>query len=116
MIAFVASVSVCLVLGYLAAFFFWPRTLSRLTLWAFAWPVGAGVCSLIFFFFRRPMFTVEFVLLLALGAAWFVRGRPGPSHFGLMQRLPAVTLLVAGIVGFVVAGLIFLVHQDPHGD
>jgi hypothetical protein len=116
MILFLASVCVCLLLGYLAAFFLWPRVLSGLTLWAFAWPVGAGLCSLIFFFFRRPMFTVEFALLLALGAAWFFRARPGPSHFGAMLRLPAVTLLVAGIVGFVVAGLIFLVHQDPHGD
>jgi hypothetical protein len=116
MIPFLISVCVCLLLGYLAAFFLWPRTLSQLTLWAFAWPVGAGLCSLIFFFFRRPMFTVEFALLLALAAAWFFHGRPGPSRFGLMLNLPWLTLLVAGIVGFVVAGLIFLVHQDPHGD
>jgi len=116
MISFFASVCVCLVLGYLAASFLWPSTLSRLTLWAFAWPVGAGLCSLIFFFFRRPMFTVEFALLLALGAVWFFRGRPGPLRVGSMLKLPLVTLLVAGIVGFVVAGLIFLVHQDPHGD
>src|SRR5262245_55401607 len=116
MILFLASVLVCLVLGYLVASFLWPHTLSRLTLWAFAWPAGAGLCSLIFFFFRRPMFTVEFALLLALAALWFFRGRPGTSHFGLMLRLPSATLLVAGIVGFVVAGLIFLVHQDPHGD
>jgi hypothetical protein len=116
MIPFLASVCVCLVLGYLAASFFWPSTLSRLTLWAFAWPVGAGLCSLIFFFFRRPMFTVEFALLFALTAFWLFRGRSGPSHVGSMQKLPLIAIFVAGIVGFVVAGLIFLVHVDPHGD
>src|SRR5438552_2458275 len=116
MIPFLASTSVSIVLGYLAAGFFWPRGLSRTTLWAFAWPMGAGICSLIFFLFRRPMFTVEFALLLVLGAAWFLRRRPGLSHSGSSLTLPPVCLLGAGIVGFVVAGLLFIVHQDPHGD
>src|SRR5262245_57600238 len=116
MIPFLASTSVCVVLGYLAASFLWPRELSRATLWTFAWPMGAGLCSFIFFLFRRPMFTVEFSLLLALAAAWFLRRRARLSHSSSSLTLPPVCLLAAGIVGFVVAGLLFIVHQDPHGD
>jgi len=116
MIPFLASISVSMVLGYLAASFFWPARLSRTTLWTFAWPVGAGLCSLIFFLFRRPMFTVEFALLLALGAIWFWRRRPRPSHSNASQKLPALSLLIAAIVGFVVAPLLLIVHLDPHGD
>jgi dolichyl-phosphate-mannose-protein mannosyltransferase len=116
MIPLLASITVAVVLGYLAASFFWPRGLSRATLWTFAWPMGAGLCSLIFFLFRRPMFTVEFALLLVLGAIWFWRRRPGPSHSGSSLAVPAVCLLVAGVAGCVVAALLFIVHQDPHGD
>jgi hypothetical protein len=116
MMAFLASISVSIVLGYLTACFFWPRGLSRATLWTFAWPTGAGLCSLIFFLFRRPMFTIEFALLIVLGGVWFLRRRPDPSHSGSSLTVPLVCLLVAGAVGFVVAGLLFIVHQDPHGD
>jgi hypothetical protein len=116
MIPFLVSISISIVLGYLAASFFWPHRLSRAMLWAFAWPVGAGLCSLIFFLFRRPMFTVEFALLLVLGAIWFWRRRPGPSQWNSSQRLPSLSLLFAVLVGFVVAPLLFIVHQDPHGD
>jgi hypothetical protein len=116
MIPFLVSTSICLALGYFAASFFWPRELSRATLWTFAWPMGAGLCSLIFFLFRRPMFTIEIALLLCLAAAWWLKRLVGPSHSRASLTLPSVCLLAAGIVGFVVAGLLFIVHQDPHGD
>ena len=49
MIPYLASIAVSVLLGYLAVSFFWPARLSRATLWTFAWPAGAGLCSLIFF-------------------------------------------------------------------
>jgi hypothetical protein len=103
-------------LGYLAASFFWPRVLPRITLWVFAVPLGAGLSSLIFFAFRRPMFTVEFALLILLGVAWYVR-RPRSVSPGIgVIHLPPASLLLAALVGFVTAGLLFIVNQNPHGD
>ncbi len=116
LLSFVIAVSVLVLLGYLAASFFWPRGLSQGTLWAFAPATGAGICSLIFFIFRRPMFTIEFALLLILGIAWFVRRRPRLSHSDSSLRLPITCLLLAAIVGFVFAGLLSAVSRNPHGD
>ena len=74
-----------------------------------------GLCSMIFFCFAgrcslsnsRSFNTRRGVVL---------RGRPGPSHSGSLLTLPPLCLLFAAIVGFVAAGLIFIVHADPHGD
>jgi hypothetical protein len=114
--SFLAAIIVSTLLGYLAASQFWPRGLSRTSLWVFSVPIGAGISSIIFFLFRRPMFTVEFALLFLLAAAWVVRRTPRPSHSPVPHQLPIVCLFFAGAVGFVTAGLLFAIHENPHGD
>jgi hypothetical protein len=116
LISFLAALSVSTLLGYLAASFLWPRGLSHGALWAMAPGIGAGICSLIFFVFRRPMFTVEFALLLTLAAVWIFWRRPRLSHSPALWQLPLPCLLLAGAVGFVASGLVFAISQNPHGD
>ncbi len=116
LVSFLAGLAISTLLGYLAASFFWPRALSRGALWALSPGIGAGICSLIFFIFRRPMFTVEIALLLTLGAVWVVRRRPRLSHSFASLQLPLPCLFLAGAVGFVAFGLLFAVSQNPHGD
>src|SRR2546426_10641391 len=94
---FLVSLIVSTLLGYLAASFLWPRALSQAALCIFAPGVGFGICSLIFFTFRRPMFTVEFALLLALAAAWLFHRRPPASHRVTWVPLPLACLFLAGI-------------------
>ncbi len=104
-------------LGYFLTVLLWPSAVSRRFVWAFAPGVGAGMCSLIFFVFRRPMFTLEFALLIFLFALWFFRrqtdsaeSRPPGSW-----RVPILFLALAGAIGLCVAGLMLRMERVPHG-
>src|SRR5580765_3074797 len=83
---------------------------------AFAPVVGAGVCSLIEFVFRRPMFTVELLLLLLLLVhAWATAGTD-ISKWRLSQpAMSALVLVFALAVGWVLAESLTMVNRLPHG-
>src|SRR5262245_32927248 len=88
-----AALTVLILLGFFVVSLLWPPQVSRRLIWAFAPAVGAGICSLIFICFRRPMFTIEFALLLALGAAYFFVRKPMFEWRSLIQPLPANCIL-----------------------
>jgi hypothetical protein len=109
------AIAVPLVLGFcvtsftLPARFFWLRA-------ALAPGVGVGVCALVFFIFRRPLFVVEALLVAVCSALlWYRRkdffagsGISHPSAISLTLLAPAVT----------VACLAAAIHigRTPHGD
>src|SRR2546423_1584460 len=59
--------------GYFLTALILPNQFRHRFAWAFAPGIGLGFCSLIFFIFRRPMFTVEFALLMPICVLWFRR-------------------------------------------
>ena len=73
------SLIVAAAIGYCLVSLFWPPTVSRGLMWMFAPGMGLGVCSLIFVIFRRPMFTVEFAVLVLLVA----NEAKQPRHFSV---------------------------------
>src|SRR5262245_5220819 len=89
-----AGLLVLILIGYFFTTLLAPRAFSRQVAWVFAPGIGAGICSLIFFLFRRPMFTVEFALFAVLFVAWLRYRRTGlretaawswrPTIFGLL--------------------------------
>src|SRR5215467_4740778 len=107
---------VMVLLGYFFVALISPRDFPQLLGWAFAPGLGAGICSILFFFFRRPMFTVEFTVLVILFLAWFRNRRSArPAPIVSTLSVPAWALLCAAILGWVTALCVVWVHKLPHG-
>src|SRR5215470_16641296 len=99
-----AGLFVMVLLGYLFTTLISPRSFPQQLSWAFAPGMGAGICSIIFFFFRRPMFSVEFAVLLIFFLAWLRKRRvnPQPKTTSTL-RLPVLALIFSAILGWVTA-------------
>ena len=109
---------VAIAFGYSLTASIIPIQFRRRFAWVFAPGVGLGFCSLIFFVFRRPMFTVEFALLVPICAIWFWR-QPWPNvgrTFDLSWRPPAFGLIFASALTLVATGFLLEVDRIPHGD
>jgi hypothetical protein len=117
LLAGVAALAILLLIGFFAISLLWPPDLRPALRWAFAPAVGGGICSIIFIFFRRPMFTIELVLLLALAVAWYARRSPPAirSH-GSAVQIAAVWLLLAAALGIAASQCLVIVERAPHGD
>lgn len=111
---FLASIAVLLLLGVFIVRLILPKEFSNALAWAFAPAVGAGVCSLIEFAFRRPMFTVEIVLLIALSVIWFVRNGMRMTMSCSLQ-VPVIGILLAVVLGWALAESMTMVEHLPHG-
>ena len=111
------SLAVLLLIGFFIVSIFWPEGVSRGLKWTFAPAVGAGACSFIFVLARRPMFTVEVLLLVLLAANYFfvekhgLRFRPWTA-----PRLPASSVLLALAAGIAVSQWLVVIEREPHGD
>jgi len=107
---------VMVLLGYFFTTLVLPRTFSQRVAFAFAPGMGAGLCSIIFFLFRRPMFTVEFTLLAVLFLAWFRYRRAGLRlAMGQSWRITILGLLFVAALGWVAAISVSEVQRTPHG-
>jgi len=73
-----------------------PRVSAGLT-WILAVPTGIGLCSLIDFLFRRPMFTVETIVGVVLFGLWVWR------HGNPVRNLTAVTPGPIPLIGLLFA-------------
>ena len=63
LIFFTLAILIAGLIGYLITDRLCPRNYPRWMVWALAPATGFGICSLIVFFFRRPMTSVEAMLL-----------------------------------------------------
>jgi hypothetical protein len=108
-IAVPAVFGFCMTSFLLPPRFFWLRA-------ALAPGVGIGVCSLVFFVFRRPLFGVELMLVAVSGALLWYRRKDlfsgtsisAPSAIVLALLMPALTLGCLAEAIHVV--------RTPHGD
>ena len=109
--------AVSALLGYFVTTFLVPPKSARALAWAFAPAVGAGASSLIFFVFRRPIFTVEIALLTLFALGFLARSmlfrEPAPP---ISWRLSLFGLVLSGAVALAVYGLLLRADRMPHGD
>src|SRR5215216_3011687 len=101
-IVFMLSIGIAGLIGYLIADRFCPRNFPRWLVWAFAPVTGLGICSLIVFFFRRPMTSVEAMLLTVLLFFWFrTHGMPRMRWREILSwRATMLAVLFAVVVGW----------------
>jgi hypothetical protein len=118
LLGIIVATLIAIAFGYMMAVSILPLPFRRRFAWILAPGIGFGLCSLLFFVFRRPVFTVEIVLLLMLSIVWY-RRRPWtnlakwtgvPLHFSILA------VLFAGALGFAVTGLLLTVDRMPYGD
>jgi len=109
--------AVSTLLGYFVTTFLLPPKSARALAWAFGPAVGAGASSLIFFVFRRPIFTVEIALLTLFALGFLARSmlfrEPAPP---ISWRLSLFGLVLSGAVALAVYGLLLRADRMPHGD
>ena len=109
--------AVSALLGYFVTTFLVPPKSARALAWAFAPAVGAGASSLIFFVFRRPIFTVEIALLTLFALGFLARSmlfrEPAPP---ISWRPSLFGLVLSGAVALAVYGLLLRADRMPHGD
>jgi hypothetical protein len=118
MLAFTIAFAAMTVIGYLTVdLLLSSERFSRRLMWALAAPVGAGICSLVLFLFRRPMFTVEAMLLITLSSIFVWRhGVPRPRLSALTRpRVSVLGLLLAVALMWVVTESLQRMERIPHG-
>lgn len=109
-----AALSVALLFGYAITTTLLPRSLPRHFSWAFAPGAGLGFCSLLFFLFRRPMFTVESGLTVI--ALWHLyRRKREETAVEASLRPHALGLVLCGAIGLAFAASALAVDRMPHG-
>jgi hypothetical protein len=112
LLLFVSSIAVLAVLGFSLASCLLPPRLYWLGL-ALTPGIGAGLCAFVFFIFRRPIITVEFVLF-ASGIVLLSRNR---STFREMKVSDfRVLAAVMPAVAIVTIALSFRADRFPHGN
>jgi hypothetical protein len=115
--SFTLGLVVMTLLGYFITAHFCRGLFSGWVTWALAPATGAGICSLIGFAFRRPMFTIEFGLLIVFSAAWLLKHGTRafvPSSLAAW-RAPILGLFLAGAMGWALADSIVRIEKTPHG-
>jgi len=113
------ALGMSILIGYFTALIILPLKSPVSLAWAFAPGLGGGICSLIFFVFRRPMFTVEFSLLIVLGViAVSFRGLHLRqfSFTRLRAQGSILTLALAAALGLVAPVLVIRTDRLPHGE
>jgi hypothetical protein len=116
-IFFTLAVVVAGLIGYLIADRLCPRNYPRWLVWAFAPATGLGICSLIVFFFRRPMSTVEAMLLFVLLFFWFLSNRTSFAGYREVPswRVPIPAIVFAMVLGWSVGSSVVHVERYPNG-
>lgn len=117
LIFFTLSVLVAGLIGYLIADRLCPRNYPRWLVWSFAPVTGMGICSLTVFFFRRPMMTVEAMLLTGLLVLWFrTHGTPLAEWRSVFSwRASILAVLFAVVLGWSIGSSVAQVERYPHG-
>jgi hypothetical protein len=117
LIFFTLAVLIAGLMGYLIADRLCPRNYPRWLVWSFAPATGLGICSIIVFFFRRPMTTVDAMLLTVLLFFWFRSHRASFAGYRDISswRAPILAIVFAVVVGWSVGSSVIRVERYPNG-
>lgn len=100
MVGTVIAFATSMLIGYfITSLVLQPGSSEGLRL-ALAVPTGIGLCSLIDFIFRRPMFTVETIVGVLLFGLWLWRRKPSIKNLAALTtyRVPVLVLLLLGVL------------------
>jgi hypothetical protein len=116
-IFFAFSILIAGLIGYLIADRLCPRSYTRWLVWSFAPVTGLGICSLIVFFFRRPMTTVEAMMLIVFLFFWFrTNGMPLARWREVFSwRASVLAVLFAVALGWTLESSFARVDRIPNG-
>jgi hypothetical protein len=117
-LAFLQAILVMTLLGFFVIeLLLPPGAISRWLVWALAPAVGAGMCSMIIFLFRRPMFTVERGLLVILFGLWVWKRRPPTPNVArlLAYRIPFLNFLLFSAMLVALNAAVERIDHIPHG-
>jgi hypothetical protein len=116
---FFASLCVLCFIGYIVTNLALSKKAPLPLALAFAPVVGAGVCSIIEYLFRRPMFTVEIAIIVVWALVWFVKNdfRIGATSEIRLSgiSIPIIAGLLAVVMGYALAQMSLMVIHMPHG-
>ena len=74
-IGYVEALIVSLLIGYLVVDALVGESCSGLVVWLLSPGLGAAISSLLFFWFRRAVFTAEAIVIVVLVCLWFSKHR-----------------------------------------
>jgi hypothetical protein len=111
--AFVAALFMSLLTGFFLVSMLWPARIWKGWVWVFAPGVGFGVSSLIFFVFRRPVVTVDLLVLVGLALLWYARRKPMLSAPSPLASIALIGVVFLGGAG--AAGMVSRMTHMPHG-
>ena len=117
----VYSVIVIVLVGYVTTDILAGKTLPLSLRSAISPGIGAGISSLIFFVFRRPIFTVEALILIIIIPIWFfLRRAPIRGSALVVDKVHRVSLIVClcgcVLLGLALSAMLIRVSSVPHGD
>ena len=117
LIFFTLAILIAGLIGYLITDRLCPRNYPRWMVWALAPATGFGICSLIVFFFRRPMTSVEAMLLTVLLFFWFRSHRTSFAGYRDISiwRVPILAFVFAMVLGWSVGSSVIRVERYPNG-
>jgi hypothetical protein len=104
-------------LGYFSIVLLCRDEISTKVALGFAPPVGMGLVSIVFFTFRRPMFTVELSLLVVLFGLWLrYRKRTLPRSTKQESLMPSTAGWMIGAMAWVALASFIWIQHGPHGE
>jgi hypothetical protein len=104
-------------LGYFAIAVVCAGRISGKLSWALAPAVGMGISAIIAYFFRRPMFTVEVLLLVILFVLWLRGKKSSPAQIELKGRgVPVLVVLLVALLSWMTLASFLWVAAGPHGE
>ncbi len=106
---------VMVLLGYFSVVLVSRGAISNKLAWALSPAFGTGICSIIFFFFRRPVFTAEFALLGVMFAMWVRYRQRTISKTASPAGMPILAALMIGALAWVTFGTLISIDRSPHG-
>ena len=117
LIFFSIAILVSGLIGYLIVDLLFPPNYPRGLVLAFTPLTGFGICALIVLFFRRPMFTVEGMLLVVLLGLWIRYRRASISLLRELftLRVSILAIIFAVTLGWAVAITTSRVERYPNG-
>src|SRR5262245_51138661 len=108
---------IMILVGYFSSALFLGDQVSRKLAWALSPALGMGVCSFIFVVFRRPMFTIELLLLALTFTVWLRKWKRSKSKVSSGDgRIPASAAWMIGALAWVTLASVIWIDKGPFGE
>jgi hypothetical protein len=108
---------VMILIGYFSTVLVCAGAISNRLAWALAPAIGMGICSITFLAFRRPVFTVESLLVAILFALWLRYRKKAVRQLAPTEsRIPVLAAWMIGALAWGTLTSIVWIDKGPHGE